>query len=151
MVENGLEQTPVTPATRRPWVRSLILGVVILLCGVAIGSVVTAVVLKERPMHGTRRAGRLPERIAKQMQEKYGLTDAQEQQVLAIFQEHAKKLADIRAEVQPRVDVEHEALRRSVEAVLTPEQAAQWREEYERMQRLWHPRPGEPPASGEGR
>jgi Spy/CpxP family protein refolding chaperone len=148
MTENGLKELPVTPARRRPWVRSLVLGVVILLCGGAIGSVVTAVVLEQQPMHGMRRPDRLPQRIAEEMQRKYNLTDDQEQKILAIFEEHTNKLSAIRREVQPRVDAEHEAVRRSVEAVLTAEQAEQWRKEYEQMRRLWHPRPAEssPPA-----
>jgi hypothetical protein len=146
MVENGLKETPITPARRRTWVRSLLLGMVILLCGAVIGSVITAVALEQRPIHGIRRPDRLPERIAEDMRWKYKLTDEQERQIQAIFEEHGKKLSDIRAEVQPRVDAEHEALRRGVEAVLTPEQAGQWRQEYEHMRRLWHPRAGESPA-----
>jgi len=158
MVDNASEEIPAAPAVRRPWVRSLLLGVVILLCGAAIGSTITAVVLERRPMRDFRRSDHLPERIAREMQNKYGLTDEQERQLLAVFTEHEKKLSDIRAEVQPRMEAEHEALRRAVEAVLTPEQAAEWRKEFEQMRRPWHRqgggRPwhrqgGEPPDSGD--
>jgi Spy/CpxP family protein refolding chaperone len=151
MVENGPRETPPAPAGRRAWRRSLVLGTVILLCGMAIGSVITAVVVEPRPVHGMRRSDRLPERIVQEMQEKYNLTDEQKRQLLAIFEEHGKKLSDIRAEVQPRVDAEHEALRRGVEAVLKPEQAEQWRKEFEQMRRPWRPHGGESPGSAERR
>jgi Spy/CpxP family protein refolding chaperone len=124
---------------------------VILLCGVAIGGVITAVVLEPRPVHGMRRPERLPERIVQEMQDKYNLTDEQERQLLAIFEEHGKKLSDIRAEVQPRVEAEHEALRGAVEAVLTPEQAEQWRKEFEQMRRPWRLHGGESPGAAERR
>lgn len=148
MVEQDREQAP---ASRRVRLRSLVLGIVILLCGGAIGSVITALVIERAPSHGMRRPDHLPESIAQKMQEEYGLTDAQRQQLVTIFTEHGKKLADIRTEVQPRVEAEHEALRRAVDTVLTPEQAAQWREEFEQMRRPWRHRGEEPPTQGERR
>lgn len=137
MATNNPENT--APVARRAWVRTLVFGVVILLCGVVIGGVATAVALRHFPVHGMMRPLHpLPERIASDMQHKYNLTDEQKERLRVIFDEHTKKLSVIRAEVQPRVEAEHEALRRGVETVLTPEQAEQWRAEYERMRSLWH-------------
>ena len=146
MTENGPDELSKMPAKRRPWRRSLALGFVILLCGAVIGSVVTALVIEEKPAHG-RRPEWSPEQIAEKMQRKYNLTDDQAKQVLAVFQEHGKKLSEIRAEVQPRVEAEHEALRATVEGILTPEQAAQWRVEFEQMQRPWRHSSGESASS----
>jgi len=149
MSENEVEQTPVTPVNRRPWVRSLLLGIVILVCGGVIGSVVTAVVVERRPMYRSWKSGRLPENVAAHMKKKYGLSDDQERRLVTIFKEHGEKLSEIRAEVQPRVDAEHEALRGAVETVLTPEQAEEWRNEFEQMRGPWHHRDGKPAASTE--
>jgi len=143
MSENNIEEAPKIEVARRPWRRSLLLGFVILLCGGAIGSVITGVTIERRPERGSRRPERVPEKIAERMQEKYGLTDDQTQKILVVMQEHGKKLSDIRAEVQPRIDAEHEALRIAVEAVLTPEQATRWREEFEQMRGPWHRSGGE--------
>jgi Spy/CpxP family protein refolding chaperone len=150
MTENGPDELSKIPAKRRPWRHSLVLGFVILLCGAAIGSVVTALVIEERPARG-RRTERLPEQIAEKMQRKYNLTDDQTKQILTVFQEHWKKLTEIRAEVQPRVEAEHEALRATVENILTPEQAAQWRKEFEQMRRPWHHSGGDSPSSDDRR
>ena len=151
MEENLPKELPPSPVNRRPWIRSLILGTVILLCGMAIGSVVTAVVIEQHPMRGMRRPDHLPERIAQEMQKKYALTDEQKQRLATVFQEHGEKLSDIRSEVQPKVDAEHEALRRGVEEVLTPEQAAQWRTEFDQMRHPWRARGGDAPPPGDRR
>jgi len=148
---HALGEAPIAPVNRRARLRSLVLGVVILLCGAAVGAVVTALAIERQPMHGMHRGDRLPELIAARMQEKYNLTDAQKGQLQAIFEEHGKKLSDIRAEVQPSVEAEHEALRRAVEAVLTPEQAADWEKEFEKWRRPWHLRGGKPAAPAERR
>jgi len=149
MAENDPDEAPIAPVNRRARLRSLVLGVIILLCGAAIGAVAAALVIER--MHGMHRGDRLPELIAARMQAKYNLTDAQRGQLQAIFEEHRKNLSDIRAEVQPRVEAEHEALRRAVDDVLTPEQAADWQEEFEKWRRPWHLRGGEPAAPAERR
>ncbi len=149
MVENDPDEAPVAPVNRRARLRNLALGVIILLCGAAIGAVVTALVIERT--HGMHKGDRLPELIAARMQEKYNLTDAQRGQLQAIFEEHRKKLSDIRAEVQPRVEAEHEALRRAVDDVLTPEQAEDWQREFEQWRRPWRLRGGEPAGPDERR
>jgi hypothetical protein len=139
------------PGVRRGWLRNLALGLVLLLCGAAIGSVVTAVVVERGPFHGMKRPEHLSELIAHRIKTKYGLNDEQEQKLRGIFEEHGKKLADIRADVQPRVEAEHEALQKAVETVLTPEQASDWEKEFEQMRRAWHFRGGDAPGSRDNR
>ena len=150
MSENEPDELPNMPVKRRLFGRSLLLGFVILLCGAAIGCVITALVIEKRPAHG-KRPPRMPEQIAEEMQREFNLNDEQTQQILAVFHEHWKKLSEIRAEVQPRVEAEHEALRATVESILTPEQAAQWRNEFEQVRRPWRHLQGDAPAPGERR
>ena len=150
MTDNEIQEITVEPAVRRPWMRSLLLGLVILICGIVIGVVSTAIFLHPSSDHG-RRGDHLPQSIAERMQTKYGLTDDQRQRLQTIFDEHIKKLSAIRTEIQPRMDAEQEALRQSVEPVLTPDQAKRWREEYEKMRKQWHQRDGggpPPPPPG---
>lgn len=141
------EETPVTPAARRPWIHSVIYGVIILACGAAMGSVITAMVIERPAKHGPHRGGNLPEQIVQKMRQDYSLTPEQCQKLKGVFEEHVKSLSAVRSEVQPKMDAIHEALRNSVEGVLTPEQAARWREEYENMRRPWHQRDGGAPSA----
>lgn len=144
---------------RRGRLKNLALGIVLLLCGAAIGSVITAVVVeRDAPTRGMKRPENVAELLAQRLKSKYGLNGDQEQKLLAIFKEHGKKLVDIRAEVQPRVEAEHEAVRKAVETVLTPEQASDWEKEFEQMRRAWHfrggdwrSRSGDGPNSGDAR
>ena len=153
MPEDEVNAGPVTGQRRRGWVHGFVLGTVILACGIVIGGVGTAVFLSQRSTHAMRHGDGMPERIASDMQAKYGLTDAQKQQLVTVFAEHEKRFSQIRAEVAPRMDAEHEALRQGVEAILTPGQAEQWRAEFERVRRPWHSRHEQPggskPSKGE--
>lgn len=144
MTENRIDEIAMEQAARRPWLHSLVLGIVILLCGVVIGSVTTAVYFHMQDDRGHRK-DRLPQNVAERMQNKYGLTDDQRQRLQTVFDEHIKKLSAIRTEVQPRMDAAQEALRQGVESILTPEEAKRWREEFESMRKPWHQRDGSPP------
>lgn len=141
MTQMDPEPAPVPAVPSRSRVRGLILGFVILLCGGAIGSVTTAVVLaRQQPPPDHRRPERGPESIVQRMQHQYDLTDEQARELEGIFKEHWEKLSEIRGQVQPLVETEYEALQRSVESVLTPEQASQWRPEFEKKRRYWRSR-----------
>lgn len=134
---------------RRPRVRGILLGFVILACGIAIGGTTAAVVLDRDDDPGARRSGvHGPDRIVQKMREEYGLTDDQTERLKTVFREHWERLSAIRAEVQPRVDAEYEEMKREVEAVLTPEQAREWRQEFERKQRFWRSRAGKSSSPG---
>lgn len=140
MAGESAEQAVVPPVSRHLRLRSMILGIVIFACGAVVGGVIAAAVMDRDAPWKTRGRERFPQRIAEKMQAEYGLTDEQKVAVLKVLEEHVKKLADIRAEVQPRVDAEHEALRVGIEAVLTPDQAAAWRKEYDERRKRWQSR-----------
>lgn len=150
MSERSLVETDAVSVLRRPWRRNLALGLIILVCGAVIGSMITAVTLRRGPMHEMRRMEDLPQKIASEMRREFGLSAEQEQQLKGIFEEHGKKLSDIRREVQPRVESEHESLRKAVETVLTPEQAGKWQKKFDQMRKPWmHHR--DKPAEAESR
>lgn len=148
MTDSNDERELLTAAPSRAWVRSLVFSLMILVCGAVIGSVGTALFLQK---HDRPRTSHRPENmaqfIADEMERKYELNPEQKQKVLSVMEEHSRKLAAIRAEVAPRVDSEFEEVRKSVETILTPEQAKAWSVEYEKMRGKWRPRGGDNSAS----
>lgn len=143
MSEDSNVEAAVPVPCRGPWVRNLVFGIVILVCGAVIGSVTTAVAVEKWPSRGPHRRERIPESIAESMQRRYSLTDDQTCQVLEAFREHARRLSEVRAEVQPRLEAEHQALRQKMEGILTAEQAQEWRKEDDARWSRWRSRPGE--------
>jgi Spy/CpxP family protein refolding chaperone len=143
MDEEILNEHPPSVTVGPSRLKSAVLGLVLLVCGVAIGSVTTAVMFNRGPWRELGKFGHAPDEIANRMKEKYNLSDEQAKQLMTIFEEHGDKLAQIRAEVQPRVDAEHEALQSAVEKILTPEQAADWRADFEKMRNSWRQRRGD--------
>lgn len=144
MTESNSEHEFIEAAPSRAWVRSLLFSMMILVCGAVIGSVGTAFYMKDRDVpRPSHRPENMAQHIADDMERKYGLTSEQKQKVLSVMEEHSKKLAEIRAEVAPRIEAEFDEVRKSVETVLTPEQAQAWVPEYEKMRRKWRPRSAE--------
>ncbi len=151
MTDSSNEFELAVTAPRRACVRSLLFSMMILVCGAAIGSLATALLMqRDEPRFG-HRPENMAQYIADEMERKYSLTPEQKQTILGVFEEHSKKLAEIRAEVGPRVEAEFDAVRKSVESVLTPEQAAEWSQEYEKMRHKWRPRGGDGPGSRDER
>jgi len=145
------EQEVQVAAPRRAWVRSLLFSMMILVCGAVIGGVATALFMQQNEPRFGRRPENMAQYIADDMERKYSLTPEQKEKILAVFEEHSKKLGEIRAEVAPRVEAEFEAVRKSVETILTPEQAAAWSKEYEKMRSKWGHRGGDGPGPREER
>ena len=111
MTDSSNEFELAVTAPRRAWVRSLLFSMMILVCGAAIGSLATALLMqRDEPRFG-HRPENMAQYIADDMEHKYSLTPEQKQKVLGVFEEHSKKLAEIRAEVGPRVEAEFEAVR----------------------------------------
>lgn len=141
MEQNIANEIPLVSGPRRPWLRSLLCGLAILVSGIVIGAVAAAVMLQNRPAKDSFFRERSPEKIAAHMQKEYGLDDDQKQKVQSVLADHMKRFSDMRSEMQPRIEAEHEAFRAAMEQVLTPEQAGRWRADFERMRRPWHDRP----------
>ena len=115
MSEDNEQDLSMPTAVRQLRRRNLFFGGLILLCGMVMGSVVTAVVFNRGPHFGMPNPGHLPGLIAQDMQRKYGLTDEQREKLQAVFEEHGKKLESLWSETQPRVEAVHEAMQKSVE------------------------------------
>jgi hypothetical protein len=134
MVEQHAVDNPL-PRPRRRWMRTVLLGVVILLCGMVIGGALTLHFRWPRLLLARHAWERMPEHIADRMRGELELTEEQQREIERILARHHGAMESIRTEVQPRVEAQIDSMRREVEAVLTLEQANRWSEHFERMQR----------------
>jgi len=132
--------SPAKPRRRR--LMQILLSLVILSCGIAIGSAVTLNVVWKRFVDGFQRPEEISGRVVGRMNRYLELTDEQETQLEQIFKEHEKTIRDIRMEYQPLIRNEIESLEEKVKTVLTPDQAAKWEERFRGMKEMWMgPRP----------
>jgi hypothetical protein len=144
-------QTPQPVPARRPRLTprqifaQTIMGGLILLSGVAIGTGGSVLILKDRiiwrlPMRdGARRPD--PNRIVDEWTAKYGLNEEQAQRVKEIFTRRFEAHRAHFSEMVKRAQTEREAFAAAVKEILTPEQYERWerdfRERSERYRRMW--------------
>ena len=140
-----IAQGPVSPVdlsigTKKKRWRSFLLGLLILICGMAIGTGGTVVVMKRIILNAIQHPEKVPERITDRMRGKLDLTDDQAAKVKEILTERQKKIRTLLRQIQPEVDKEFEDAREDVAAILKPDQAKKWRERFDRL-RIWFPVP----------
>ena len=141
----AVTQGPVSPvglsiASKKKRWRSFLLGILILVCGIAIGTGGTVVVMKHIILNAIQHPEKVPQRITDRMRGKLGLTDDQAAKVKAILTERHKKIHALLRQVRPEVDKEFEKAKEEVAAILKPDQAKKWRERFDRL-RIWFPAP----------
>jgi hypothetical protein len=94
-------------------------------------------------IHRLRQAIQNPERATEQMASQLGrrlnLSPAQQERVDAVIDRHRQRLLAIRRDVQPQVGRELEAIRREIDAELTPQQSDQWNARFTRLRQEWWP------------
>lgn len=152
MTETNETQWTPGKALRRTWWHTLLLGSTVLVCGMVIGSALTVVVLSRRDMPPFIPPEEMPERITSDLRKELGLTDEQADAIRAIFTQGMAEVDKIRAEFEPKMDAHMDAVRKRVEAVLSPEQAKRWNARCEEMrQRVRPPRMLPPPPPREPR
>jgi hypothetical protein len=132
------------PPRRRPW-RSLLLGLIILLCGILIGTGGTVIVLQKVVLYAIHHPEEVPNRVAERMRNKLGLSDEQTKKVKAILAERQRAFLALRRAARPKVEQELERLREEVATILDKNQARKWRKRFDALTRQWMP-PPPPPA-----
>lgn len=125
------------PKTRPPVWRTVILGVVILVCGMVIGGGFTTYVLWKRVESTILHPRLVPERIVEHMEASLELSDEQVEQIREIFARRHERFDQLREEVEPLVHAELDSIHAEVARVLTPEQLEQWNSRFDRMHRRW--------------
>ncbi len=134
--------TPGLPAVPcRSRLRALLLGMVILLCGVVIGSGATVIILHRVVIHAIHNPEEVPGRIARQVGKKLKLTREQTAKIKAILTDRQKALLAIRREVYPQVERELQKAKEQVAAILEPEKAKSWNERFDQLKSQWMPAP----------
>ena len=128
--ERADDQAPLPPPRQRTW-PTMLLGAVILLCGIVIGAGATVLWFKDREPRRT--FGKPPgsTAMAQHVQKVCDLTEEQTQKVEEIFGKHLREMMAMRHELQPKMASLHEQLRTDMKEVLTPEQFEKWHARFE--------------------
>ncbi len=135
--------TPVSPPEllrpRRRWLWATFFGIIILLCGMFIGSGLTLHVLWIQLTDAIQNPDQMPDRITLRMTRVSDLTEAQALEVRSIWDREYCALESLRAEIAPRVQAELDKTRDEIVAVLDPDQARRWLKRFELLRKRWTP------------
>ncbi len=143
MNETGTGQTvapiglPVRPPRRR-W-RTILLAVVLLICGGVIGAGLTLVTVMHRVQYAMHHPEDFPTRAAERLRRSLALSPPQTRAVEAILRRRQAALQEIRRETRPRVEAEIDAIQKEVSAVLTESQVRKWNQWMTDKRKLWLP------------
>jgi hypothetical protein len=130
-------ELPAPPKKRR--LRSIALGLVILICGGVLGSGITLVVV-QRTMEVIQTPGEAPKRIAERMRRKLDLSPEQTSQVLAILKEREQGIRSTLREIEPKIEEELMKTREQVSGTLNPAQAKKWCKRFDYLHERWRSR-----------
>lgn len=137
MVKTDATSPQPLPRPSRSRIRAVVLGFLILMCGIVIGSGVAFKILWDRVLYACEHPEEMPQRITERLQKRLDLTDAQVREVRAIIARQYEVRVSIRRETRPKMEAEFETLRKEVEAVLDEEQVGRWNELYGAMRERW--------------
>lgn len=149
MTANEQSQTAL-PRPRRHWLASFLLAIVIFAAGLLAGVAGTSVAIHRITLSRLHNPQLMPERLAKHMKRRLRLNDQQAAEVQKIFEKHQQSLSGLYAQVRPQMDADMDQLKKEIDEVLTPAQAAKWDKRFDYMRDKWTPPifrvPGEEPA-----
>jgi hypothetical protein len=124
--------------SRRPW-RQVLMALVIFLGGAACGSAITIVITARFIHHSLAHPEQATEHITRRLTSRLNLTAAQSEQVRQVVGRRQSALAEIRRDIQPRLEAELSALEAEIDSVLNGEQRAEWRALADRFRAHWLP------------
>ena len=129
----------------------LIIGAVILLSGIVVGSGATILFLKDHIIWADFRHGkRTPAAIADKFRSRYGLTDEQTQKVEALISIRKERLDAIWDEMDQKLEVEQRELMAEMKKVLTPGQYEKWERDFKERVQHHRKRSGPPGHDPDG-
>lgn len=131
----------------------IVIGTIILICGIIIGS--GAAVLRLKDQMVMRRGSFPPTRaVIEDMTARYDLTPEQAKKVETTFSKRRETLQSIFEEFRSKSEAEFKSLAADIQKILTPEQYARWEQDFKRRRRPgppWQRGPGRPGERGFGR
>jgi hypothetical protein len=135
----------------RQIVLQIVVGMVILICGIIIGS--GAAVLSFEDEMVMRRGTRPPTKeVVQEMEVRYHLTPEQTQKMEAAFEKRRQTVQSIFEEFRTKSEAEFKTLNAEVKKILTPEQFEHWERDFNRRRRPGPPwEKGRPGEKGPGR
>ena len=123
---------------RRLWLNTLF-ALIILICGILIGSGGTIYFVSSRIIEGIHNPEVFPKRAVERMSARLNLNQEQADNILSIFEQRKEQFELYLADIQPRMKEEIDALKKEVEAILTPEQAVVWEKRMHKIRRILLP------------
>jgi len=132
--------------TKKTWFLTIAVTSGGFVCGIIVGAILMQAVLFKMTIKEFSRRGFKIESHIKKIQENLDLTNEQVEKFRKLLEEHRKNMEAIHKNVRPMVETELESFRKKVEAILTPEQAKKWNEQFkEKMSQMLPPLPPPPP------
>ena len=134
--EKESKESPVNPPPQAPKKRRwklVLLGLIILFCGVVIGAGITFHVGSVMIFHAMSPGDEMAERITKRIDRNLGLTDEQRSQVAEIVARRVSAFKGIHTSVSPRIKEQFALLHDDIAPILTEKQKLKWEKHYERM------------------
>jgi hypothetical protein len=128
-------ESPIRGPTRRPRWRGVVLGIVILLCGIVIGAGAAAIIVPRQLSRDFALSHQRAQTMMVRTTEDLGLSPEQRRQVESIIAKHLRAVDDIRADNRARVQEQIDLMKREVTAVLDERQAQLWASRLAELQR----------------
>jgi len=116
-----------------------VLGLIIFVSGVVVGASGSLLVLRSVVLDRIHHPDEITALVARRITRKLDLSDQQAGEVAAIVARRRESLRQLRAEVQPRFQAVLDAFREDIAALLTDDQAREWRSRVEELQGRWVP------------
>jgi len=121
------------PHHRRQIYLQMVVGAIILFCGIVIGSGATFLHLKDR-MIMRRPRPQLPD-VVEDIQSRYNLTDEQAEKVEDIFKRSRETMRNLSEESRKKIEAEFQKVSIEMKEILTPEQYEQWENDFKSRRR----------------
>ena len=139
MCDNQEVKQQMLPVTRRRWLRSLLCGILILVCGMVIGGAAVGLFVHNRVMELIHTPEILPEHLTGAMERNLGLTEEQAAEVLVIYNKYLERFLERRKQMRPQIEADIEALQSEINVVLTPEQTDKWNRRFDKIKSILLP------------
>ncbi|MBC8379476.1 MAG: hypothetical protein H8E62_09895, partial [Planctomycetes bacterium] len=117
--------------TPQPKTKPVLLSLLILLSGIAIGVGATLIVIKQKP---TPPRPKFNTRMLNHLMRELNLTEEQKAQIDPIIQSHMEELEKIRTEAIPKITLITEAMNTEILLLLDDHQKQIWTDQMKRMQ-----------------
>lgn len=119
--------------------RSVLLGLLILVTGIAIGAGSTALIIHRMVVSAIKHPERIPDTITERIKNKLDLTEDQASEINSIIKKRQKAIQAIRRHFQPQIEKELDETKEEIVSRIPPDKAKQFRDRFEYLKRNWFP------------